>query len=307
MEIEKSQDGGAQPTEEKPVVDEVVTPAVEENVDENEDLSEFGVPPMPAEGQEEEKEEPGDKPEVDNQGKSDEEKEINLPKIASPDPRPTRLDKRLAQVYRQNLILSGETNIPTEEDALEDLKKYSQQDKIFALNTHLAERKKLRGERPSENNFEEEDFEAIEDAKREAIRQEVLEEENTKKVLGNFVDFIDQHTELIPDDPENKKKFPNKKKYDPKLAKAVETLFNGGMSVDEAFETVTESISSVKADEKKEAELRKQRALSGAVGASNDSSSKEKKMTWTEFDKLRTDDPDRYERLLDEGYEPSDE
>ena len=193
--------------------------------------------------------------------------------------------------------MAGDENIPTEEQLLADLKNHSQEDKINSLNGHLADRKRLRGERPSENNFEEEDVAAIRDAERESVRQEIMAEENEKKVMNEFIEFVDSHPELLPE----------KKEYNPRFAKAVETLFKGGMSISEAYDTVTESISTAKADEIKETEINKQKILSGSVSASNDFSKGEKKMNWTEFDALRTSDPDRYEKLLDAGYEPSDE
>lgn len=298
-EKETPQDGGVQPTEKiESEVNANATPAIEESVDED-DLSEYGVPPMPIEEEEKREEEEGEKPTVTPLEKSDDtpNEEAEVPRIDPPEPRTNRLDRRLAQIYIQNCLMEGDENVPTEEQILADLRSYSREDKMNSLNQHLAHRKRLRGERPTENNFEEEDIEAIRDAERESIRQEILAEENEMRTQTNFVKFMDSHPELIPENNE----------YDPRLAKAVETLWRGGMPIKEAFETVTDSISSVKANEKREAEIMKQRALSGAISASNDSSRGTKSMTWTEFDKLRTTDPARYERLLDEGYEPIDD
>lgn len=292
------------PKVDQPVIDNHATPAKEDDVDDTEDMSEYGVPPMPAD-----EEEPEEKPVTTppEQKKDDVQEEAELPPIAPLEPRTSGLDRRLAKVYIQNCLMAGEENIPTEDQILADLKKYGKDEKIASLHSHLAERKRLRGEKPTANNLEEEDIEAIRDAERESIRHELLAEEHEKKVMGDFVEFLGKHTELIPDNDENKKSFQDAKPYDPVVAQAVETLFKNGMTIDKAYETVMSSISAVKTDEKNEVEINKQRLLSGAVSASNDLSKGSKKMTWAEFDALRTSDPDRYEKLLDDGYEPVDE
>ncbi len=284
------------PAEEiKPVVDEVVTPASEESVDE--DLSEYGVPPMPTEEKEEEEKPvttPPEKSVIEGQ-----EEEVVLPPITQPEARTTRLDKRIAKIYIRNLLLSGEEKIPTEEAIYAELKQYSIAEKAQSLQMHLRQGKEMRGESSTGNVMDEEDMEAIRDAERESIRQEIITEQHEVKYKEDFVAFMDSHPELDS----------SKKEHNPKLEKAVAALLSGGMPIAEAYETVSELTSGVKAneDKEKEAELNKQKLLGGVVSATNDVSKGTKNMTWEEFDKLRTSDPARYEKLLDEGYQPNEE
>lgn len=297
MNKQNSQADGEHSAEEE-IIEKPAAPAIEENDDdEDEDMSEYGVPAMPTKEEESEEEsEEKSEEEAPENGATETEEELDLPAIQAPEARPTRLDTRVAQLYIRKLHMLGEENIPTEEQLLADLKKYSKEQKIDAMHFHRLEIKKISGD-TSGDELDVEDIEAIKDAERESIRQEIITEQHQIQVQTEFVEFLDKHPELLKE----------KKEYDPRLAKAVETLWKGGMPLPEAYATVTESISSVKADEGKEAAKRKQKLLSGSVSASNDFSKGAKAMTWTEFDKLRTSDPARYEKLLDEGYEPSDE
>ena len=222
--------------------------------------------------------------------KEEEGEEIKTPPIPPLEAKTTRLDRRIAKVYIQNLLMAGEENVPTEEQILADLRNHSQTDKIASLNTHLAERRRLRGERPDENNFEQEDIEAIRESEKDSIRQEILQEEHEKRYKTEFVQFVDSHPELIE----------GKKEFNPKLVKAVETLWRGGMPINEAFETVTEQINAVKEQAVKSETVKKQKALSGAVSASP-SYSGDKGLTWEDIGKIQREDPDRYYKMLEKG------
>ncbi|MFA5993361.1 MAG: hypothetical protein WC823_00205 [Parcubacteria group bacterium] len=285
------------PTEEtNPVVDEVVTPASEESVDE--DLSEYGVPPMPTEEEEKTEEPKLETPPAVN-GEDKQEEEVVLPPITQPEARTTRLEKRIAKIYIRNLRLSGEDEdkIPSEEAIFAELKQYSIPEKAQSLKMHLRQGNEMMGKPSTGNVMDEEDMEAIRDAERESIRQEIITEQHEVKYKEDFVAFMDSHPELDA----------SKKEHNPKLEKAVAALLSGGMPIAEAYETVSELTTGVKVDEHKEAELNKQKLLGGLVSATNDVSKGAKNMTWEEFDKLRTSDPDKYEKLLDSGYQPSDD
>lgn len=254
----------------------------------------------PAEG-EEKKDTPPEKEGGENQENEEKEEEVKLPAMTPPEPKPTRLDRRLASRYIRNLHLQGETEIPTEEEILEDLKKYSKEEKIQALKHHLYQEKRLRGEKPTGNDFEEEDVEAIQDAEREAVRQEILAEEHEKRVMRSFVEFVDNHTELLPDTPENKKEFQDKKAYNPILAKAVETLFQGGMPISEAYETVTAEIKAVKEAQDTKAEKEKNAALSGVLSGTGQSHKEDKELDWDDVKRISEEDPQLYKSMLAQG------
>lgn len=270
------------------VVNEKIDPRIVEIVGEEKIESAFGEQPKeeakPAEEKKEEVKE-------ENQEQKVEEKEVDVPAITPPDSKPTRLDRRLASRYIHNLHLKGEKDLPTEESVIADLKKYSKEEKIQALHFHLQMEKELRGEKPTGDDLDEEDKEAIQDAERESIRNEILAEEHEKGVKTNFVQFIDNHPELVE----------GQKDYNPKLAKAVETLWRGGMSVREAFDTVTEQIQAVKdaqvAEEKKE----KSAALSGVLNGAGQTPTQEKALDWPEVQRIEREDPALYRRMLAEG------
>jgi len=327
----KPLEGGEQPSEETKVVDENVTPAKEETVDENEDLSEFGVPPIPTEEDFEEKKE-AEKTETE---KTETEKEEKVPEkdVESPEEAPVqpgRLDRRIAKLYISNRLLQGEEgDLPDLEQVALEIQKYPLEEKTKALHRLLAENKAVRSGGVKKDqaahkfpNFpwnrddsqetvdlSEEDHEAIVEAEAERKMQEMQSEISDREFTEDLVKTLDAHPEI------NER---NKKEYNPQIANAVEKLAlpygqDGprGMRVSAAYKLVMDSIVAARgkeaSEQKTDEEINKQRALSGAVSASNDSSNSSKKMTWVEFDKLRTSDPARYEKLLDEGYEPSEE
>lgn len=250
---------------------------------------------------EEKKEIPKEESQKENQENKAEGKEEQIPAITPPEPKPTRLDRRLAGLYIRNLHLSGEEKIPTEEEVLADLKKYSKEEKIQALHFHRLKGKELRGEKPTGDDLDDEDREAIQDAERESIRQEVLAEEHARKVQENFVEFVGNHTELLPDDDDNKKNFPEKKPYDSVLAEAVETLWKGGMPIDKAYKTVTDQIQAVKNRQEAEEKKKKNKSLSGVLSGSGQVPRNTKELDWDDVAKIQEENPELYKRMLAEG------
>lgn len=248
---------------------------------------------QPEEKKEEEEKPEGATPPAPPEGKTEE--AIEMPPIPKPEPTASRLDKRVATLYLQNLLLSGEKTVPTLEEVVEDLKRYPMEQKIEALHFHRLRQKELKGLRPTgREELEPEDSEAIRDAEREAIRQEVLAEEHERKVKQSFVGFIDAHPELDE----------TKKEYQPTIARAVETLWRGGMPIEEALETVTSQIAAVRESAEKAEKKEKQKALSGAVSASGDANPSTGGPSWADMARLQKEDPDEWERLIASGYTP---
>lgn len=305
VEAPKAQDNpAAAPAEQKEAEDtKGIDPRIVEIVGQEKIQSAFGEKPEedgePAE-EEAPKEEQEEKKQEENQEEKAENKEVEIPKIAPLEAKPTRLDRRLASRYIRNLHLMGETNIPTEEEIIADLKNHSKEDKIQALHFHLQKEKELRGEKPS-NELDDEDKAAIQDAEREAIRHEILAEEHEIKEKGNFVNFIGEHTELLPNDDPARKDFPDAKPYDPVLAEAVETLFKNGMRIDKAFETVTTQIEAVKAAQETKEKNEKNAALSGVLSGTGQVIPQDKQLGWDEVAQIEKEDPALYKKMLAEG------
>lgn len=223
------------------------------------------------------------------------EEEIETPPIPKMEPRTSKLDKRVATLYLQNLILSGEKSVPSVEEIVEELRRVPMEQKIEALHFHRLRQKELKGIRPTgKDELDPEDTESIRDAEREAIRQEILAEEHEYRVKQSFVGFIGEHPELDE----------TKKEYQPKLARAVETLWRGGMPIEEAFSTVSESIAAVRESAERAEKKEKQKALSGAVSASGDANPSNGGPTWEEMAQLQRNDPAEYDRLIKSGYTP---
>jgi len=235
-------------------------------------------------------------PEADPvQKEQPENEEIETPPIPRPEPQASKLDKRVATLYLQNLVLSGEKNAPSVDEVIADLRRYPMDQKIEALHFHRLRVKELRGIRPNgKDELDDEDREALHDAEREEIRNEVYAEENEKQVKKSFVEFLTSHPELDE----------SAKEYNPTLARAVETLWRRGMPINEAYETVTEQISAAKEAIEKAGEKSKQAALSGAVSASTDSKPNREGPTYAEMAQLQIDDPTEWERLIRNGYTP---
>jgi hypothetical protein len=305
-EMDKSTDGVEQQPSETSAGAPSDTATAEEDAIEaraRENLGSF-LDPVEEETKEPEAKQPEEKPndgvkpeDGGQQQESQEEQEADLPPIPKPEPRPSRLDRRIATVYIQNLLLSGEQDVPPIDELVQDLVKYPFEDKQRALHMHLARQRQLKGIRSTgQDELGEEDRDALLDAEVERRLEEKRVEEHETRVRSHFVGFINGHPELDE----------TKKEFNPMLARAVETLWRGGMPIDKAYETVTGQIEAVKAEQEKSAAKEKQAALSGAVSASNDSKPSEGKLSWAEMAQLQLEDPKRWEELVKSGYTPRD-
>lgn len=228
----------------------------------------------------------------ENQENMGDDQEVVLPNIEPLKSNPTRLDKRIAKLFIQNLHLAGEEEIPTEEELMAELSNYSVKDKIAAMHHYRLQAKKLRGEKITGREvLDEEDVEAIKDAERENIRQEILNEEHQKTVMTEFVSFLGSHPELDE----------NTKEFNPSFAKAVEVLFEGGMPINEAYDTITEQVAEIKEEQKANLENKKSEALSGVLTGSGDVPSKSGELTWDDAVRIEKENPALYLRMTAEG------
>jgi len=224
------------------------------------------------------------------------EEEIETPPIPKMEPRTSKLDKRVATLYLQNLLLSGEKSVPSVDEIVEELRKVPMEQKIEALHFHRLRQKELKGIRPTgKDELDPEDTESIRDAERESIRQEILAEEHERQWMQSFVTFVNEHPEL----DETKKEH-----FDRPFAYAVERLCNGGIPINEAYDIVRESISVAKESVEKAEKRAKQKALSGAISASGDANPSHGGPTWEEMAQLQRSDPEEYDRLIKSGYTP---
>jgi hypothetical protein len=270
---------------------------VEGNADEKPEPNGNAIP----EGGQKQEEAPVTTEEVAPGETKEEEEVLEIPTpIQAPvlEQKPGRLERRIAKLYTRNLTLS-EQEAPDVEEVLAELTsgKYSFDQKMAMLHLHRKENKQLRGVdvRVREDD-EDEDAEILKESEREQIRYEIQQEEYQKSVEKNFVGFIGSHPELDED----------KTEYNPILARAVETLWRGGMSISDAYDTVTNQIEAVKAEQANNDVRDKQRALSGTVTASSQAVAPkdENEYTWTEFNQLMQDDPTKWQKLIESGYEP---
>ena len=205
---------------------------------------------------------------------------------------PTRLDRRIAQVYINNLVLGGTSDVPSLEEVMEELSQYSHQEKINALHFHLQTEKRLRKD-GSAYVVTPEDADIIREAQREEIRGELIAEQQAISTAENFVTFIENHKELDE----------NAKEYNPTIARAVEALWNdgNGLSITEAYRTVTEQIAQAMAEVERRERKDKNRALSGAMSGSGAAAESNTEMTWDDVQKIKEEDPERYMRELAAG------
>lgn len=270
-----------------------------EVTEEKESVSEGDAKPEEEEKQEEEKAE-GEADPAKSEETKEEGEEVVVPKIPVQETaqKPGRLEKRIAKLYIQNLNLS-EQNAPNVEEVLAELTsgKYTHDQKMAMLHLHRKQNKQIRGVdiRVREPD-EEEDAAIVKESEKEQIRQEIVQEERQKFAEKDFVAFLGEHPEL---DEETKD-------FNPALARAVETLWKGGMPIRDAFETVTSQFEAVKVEHAKAEEKAKQKALSGVMSASTQVKTEKTdgEYTWAEFDQLMREDPSKWQSLVEKGYTP---
>ena len=291
-------DGIAQttPSADPIVNDATPAPKEEESIDEKVKEILGDIPTV------EETEKPEEKPATTPPEKQGEvlEKKIEEPVVEKqPDApqvlQPSRLERRIAKLYQEVLILKGNDEDLDPDQILSEIKKYSLADKTKALRNLISERNTLRtGKKDDTVDLSEEDHQAIVEAEVENRLQGMQAEIQEREWKDDLVKSVEAHPEL--DERRNE--------YNPKIAVAVEKLAQKGMKVSEAYQLVTESISSAQADEKKEAEIKKQKALSGAVSATHDNVEPKGGLTWEDMARIQVEDPDRYMKIIKDGKLP---
>jgi hypothetical protein len=300
MSEEISQATGAEQVAEEVItpVEEVVIPTKEEDKDlplTSQQLREMGVPIDDLE----EEEKKTVIPETKEETLAPQDTVVTAPAETIEPRSVSSIDKRIAKLYQETQILQG-SEAPEMTDILAAIEGYSFQDKEQALHRLLTERRTLRGD-TGVAEMDVEDQEALIEAQVEERLQSMQAEIHEKERLDDLISMLEQHPELDERKPE----------YDKQLEQAVNTLYERGMKVSEAYALVMKSIETAKEKqiqkEKNQAEISKQKALSGVVSATNNAPKNDKGMTWEQFDELRTTDPDRYTKLLKEGFRPEDE
>jgi len=213
-------------------------------------------------------------------------------------PQPEKLDRRIAKLYLQARLLRGEEgDAPDLEEVAREIQRYPFGEKKKALHKLLAEVKNLReGGNNDEGSVDlsEEDHEAIVEAEANRRLAEMRGEIEQREWAEDLVKTVEAHPELDE----------RKQEYNVKLATAVENLVKRGMKTSEAYKLVTDSISVAKEEKKKDDEIEKQKALSGAVSASTDHVETQKKLTWDELAEIQAKDPARYMEIMRSGELP---
>lgn len=164
----------------------------------------------------------------------------------------SRLDRRVAQKYAENLVLKGAES-PSAQAIEAELALMSVEEKKNALRNLLDENRSLRGQQPEALSHEDE--EAIIEAeveRRHQIEQRKIAE---REFQEDLVKTLAAHPEL-----DNRTKF-----FNPKLEKAVAQIVESGVPASEAYSIVMEAVNTAKAEAKKYAELEAQKSMSGAV------------------------------------------
>lgn len=229
-------------------------------------------------------------------------------------PQPSRLDRRIAKLYLSNKLLQGEEgDLPDPEQVALEIRNYPLEEKTKALHKLLAQQKALRSGGSSEQSeqsgqdddfvdLSQEDHDALIEAEADRKFAEMQGEIKDHEWQEDLVKTVDEHPELDE----------RKKEYDSKLASAVEKLVfpNGpegprGMKTSEAYKLVIDSISAVREENKKESEIEKQQALSGAVNASIGHVDP-KTLTWEELAEIQQNDPELYMKMVREGKIPTE-
>ena len=294
-------DGGAQPSE--PVVNAAPDPATVDPIDEQVKEILGDIPIVEDETEDKpaatEPEKKGDDPEKE---KIEAPAEENAPVTPEDDAlKPSKLDRRIAKLYQSNFLLKGqEGEVPDTEEIIQAIKNYPLAEKTKALQNLLSEKHALQtGKNDGAVDLTEEDHQAIVEAEVENRLAQMQGEIQEREWKDDLVKAVEAHPELDE----------RKNEYNPKIATAVEKLAMKGMKVSEAYSLVTDSISSATADQKKEAEIKKQKLLGGAVSASHDTVESKGDLTWEELAKRQEADPnyvnsEEYLRMVQEDRLP---
>lgn len=247
--------------DEKPVetedsfVDEAMGPAPEPKaeVTEEETPVESPEPEAPTVAPEEKKEEAPAEPEKPEEKKEETLESQKAPEVkAEPEVKVSRLDRRLAEKYAENLVLRGES-IPSSEQIEAELASMNLEEKKNALRNLLDENRTMRGQKPEA--LSQEDEEAIIEAEVDRRYQEEQRAVQEKQFQEDLVATLSAHPELDS----------RTKDYNPKVEKAVHQIVQSGVLPSEAYAIVREAIQTAKEEARKSSEIESQKAMSGAV------------------------------------------
>lgn len=164
----------------------------------------------------------------------------------------SRLDRRLAEKYAENLVLKG-SEIPSSQQIEAELASMSLEEKKNALRNLLDENRTIRGQKPEALSHEDE--EAIIEAEVDRRYQEEQQAIFEKQFQADLEATLKAHPELDS----------RTASYNPKIEKALIPMVQSGMLASEAYAIVQEAIKTANEDQRKANEIAAQRAMSGAV------------------------------------------
>ena len=238
-------------TEDSFVEDSIGPVPVTTTVTEEETPAESPKPEAPTVAPEEKKEEAPAEPVKPEETKEETPESPKVPEVPV-EQKVSRLDRRLAEKYTENLVLKG-SGMPAQEAIEAELATMSVEEKKTALRNLLDENRTIRGLKPEPLSHEDE--EVIIEAEVDRRYQEEQRKDDERVFQEDLVSTLKAHPEL-----DNRTD-----KYNQKLEKAIIPMIESGMLASEAYSIVQEAIKNAKEEERKTSELDNQRAMSGAV------------------------------------------
>lgn len=169
-----------------------------------------------------------------------------------PEAKVSRLDRRLAEKYAENLVLKG-SSIPSSESIEAELASMNLEEKKTALRNLLDENRSIRGQKPEP--LSQEDEEAIIEAEVDRRYQEEQQAERERMFQSDLESTLKAHPELDS----------RTASYNQKLEKALIPMIQTGMLVSEAYAIVTDAIKTATEEHRKAKEIAAQQSMSGAV------------------------------------------
>lgn len=203
---------------------------------------------------------------VQEEVKEEEPKELKTPEGIFKPTEPTGLDKRIAKLYLNNLILQGEDHQYTLEQVIEEVKKHPFEEKKATLHNLLSKNKQLKGQE-DDGILTQEDNDALIDAEAERRFQKMQRDIQEKEWNEDLVKTVETHPEL--DD--------KSKKFDKELSDLVESRVRQGMKASEAYQAVVAEKEKLKQYALKEIERERQKELSGTISANAPQAGKDSK------------------------------
>lgn len=174
------------------------------------------------------------------------------PKAPEVEQKVSRLDRRLAEKYAENLVLKG-AEVPSYGQIESELASMNLEEKKNALRNLLDENRDIRGQKPEPLSYEDEEaiIEAEVDRRYQVEQQAVFE----KQFQEDLIATLSAHPELDS----------RTKDFNPKIEKAVNQIVQSGILASEAYAIVSEAINNAKEVIRKNTEIESQKAMSGAV------------------------------------------